>query len=127
LRRSGGVGKMAPFLRAGFMSDGSKPSFIPLADAALTVYKETTGQSATDPALLDLVAASIAKHARIYAREGWGDSIELVRPDVLEHAAFQDGGTFMRSRNVSYVGLCIRQSDLPALIQKLSGAFTPRT
>lgn len=84
------------------------------------VHKEATGQTTTDAAVLSELAASIAMNVAIYAREGWGPNLQLIRPDVLQHAEFKDGGDMMRSRNVSYTDLCLRRSDLAAVIELLT-------
>jgi hypothetical protein len=99
---------------------------ISLAAAAAIVYKEATGRVATDDGALEQVAASIAKHAQLFAREGWGAAIEPVRPDALEEATFLHGGDMMRSRNVTYADVCVRERDLPAVIEKLREVYTPK-
>jgi len=97
-----------------------KSLFIALAEAAAIVYKEVTGQATTDAGLLSEFAGSIAMNAAIYAREGWGPDIQLVRPDVVQNGEFRDGGQLMRSRNVTYSDLCLRLSDLPAVTELLT-------
>jgi hypothetical protein len=99
---------------------------ISLAAAAAIVYKEATGRVATDDGALEQVAASIAKHAQLFAREGWGTAVEPVRPGTLEEATFLYGGDIMRSRNVTYADVCVRESDLPAVIEKLREIDTPK-
>jgi len=93
--------------------------FIALAEAAAIVYKEATGLTTTDAALLSEFAGSIALNAAIYAREGWGPNLQLVRPDVIQQGEFRDGGEMMRSRNVTYTDLCLRLTDLPAVTELL--------
>jgi hypothetical protein len=56
----------------------------------------------------------------LYAREGWGPNLQMIRPGVIQHAEFHDGGRMMRSRNVTYVDLSLRRSDLPAVIELLT-------
>lgn len=110
------------------VSEDPQPDFVSLAAAAaIVVYSNAASQAGTDLAVLDRIAAAIAKQGiAIYAREGWGNSIDLVRPDVLANAVFQDGGVLMRSRNVTYTDLRMRRRDLPALIKKLSESETTK-
>lgn len=104
-----------------------RPShLIPLEHVAALVYQEATGETATDPLVLDKVAASIAKHAPIFACEGWGLNVQPIRPDVLEAAVFQNGGTLIRSRNVTYSSLCIRRGDLAAVLEKVATLYRPK-
>jgi hypothetical protein len=98
---------------------GSESLFIPLDEAVATVHKEATGRATMDSSLFPALASSIARHFAIYAREGWGPTIERVRPDVLQHAVFQVDGVFMRSKNVTYSDLCMRRTDLPAATELL--------
>jgi hypothetical protein len=101
------------------------PNLMPLEEVATLVYQEATGRTPTEPVLLDSIAASIAKHVPIFACEGWGQNRQLVPADMLEAAKFQNGGTLMRSRNVSYSNLCIRRGDLAAVLEKVAGLYKP--
>lgn len=94
--------------------------FVSLAEAAAIVYKEAVGRTTTDTDLLSEFAASIAMNVAIYAREGWAPNVQLIRPDVVQHGKFQDGGNMIRSRNVTYVDICLRRSDLPAVTALLT-------
>lgn len=96
-----------------------------LAAAAAIVYKEATGQIASEPALIDQLSAAIVKHVTLFAHKGWGDVLVVVPVDVLEDAVFQEGGALMRAHNVSYTSLCIRESDLPGLVHVLAPLYAP--
>ena len=76
--------------------------FIPLADAAAMVHEAATGETNADTVVLEELAASIAMNVVIYAREGWGPNMLMIRPEVLHYAEFKDRGNMMRSRNVTY-------------------------
>ena len=90
-----------------------------LAAAAALVYKEATGQIAKDPAVIDQLSTAIAQHVTLYAHKGWGDSLEVVPANVLQDAVFMQGGELMRSRNVTYSSLSVRQTELSAVLDLL--------
>ena len=102
------------------MSEDTQVALIPLAAAAIIVHKEATGRIATDPDALNPVAASIARHVPIYARKCVGKTLEMIRAQVLEGAVFRDCGKLMRSRDIAYTDLCLRRSDIPLLVEKLT-------
>jgi len=93
--------------------------FIPLADAAAIAHEAATGQTTADTVVLEELAASIAMNVVIYAREGWGPNMLMIRPDVLHCAVFMDRGNMMRSRNVTYSDVCLRRSELATVIELL--------
>ena len=96
---------------------------ISLAGAAARVYEEATGQIASEPAVIDRLSAAIAECVTLFAHKGWGDVLAIIPVDVLQDAVFQDGGALMRAHNISYTSLCIRQSDLPAVVHVLAGLY----
>jgi hypothetical protein len=91
-------------------------ALISLAAAAAIVHKQATGRIAENPAVIDEVSAAIAKHVSLYARKGWGDTLAIVPADELKDAVFMQGGELMRSQNVTYTSLCIREGDLPTAL-----------
>ena len=94
-------------------------AMISLAAAAALVYKEATGRIAKDPVVIDQLSARIVQHVTLYAHKGWGDNLEVVPANVLQDAVFMQGGELMRSQNVTYSSLCIRQAELSAVLDIL--------
>ena len=97
--------------------------FLPLIEAGVIVYREATGRATSDAEILTKVAGSIAKHAPLYARESWGSELRAIRDEVMAGAVFYQGGEMMRSRNVTYTGLCIRGSDLAEVIELVARLY----
>lgn len=100
--------------------------FVPLTEAAVTVYRAATGARTSDEEILTAVAASIAKHSQLYAHEGWGPELQAIRDDVMETAVFYQGGEMMRSRNTPYTGICMQRRHLPEVIELVAPLYRPK-
>ena len=110
--------------------------FLPISLAGLLVYREVMArrlgdiQDPVNSAILNDVAHALSNVAVIYVTKLGPAAFEPLEPVEVIHAAFERGGSILKTPQAEYENPAIRRSDMLAAIEifRRSGiSFQPRT